>query len=120
MDFFSKIVSIPASKCQELGASIILPRNDQEHEDLFTALQSGQLGQMNGVIALDGTDIANEGVWVDSTGSPLSYFRWHGGEPNGGRGENYLHYWLSHGTWNDLGPGISSVVCMKTVVNGKF
>ena len=40
LDFFSKIVSIPASKCQELGASIILPRNDQEHED--ETLMSGK------------------------------------------------------------------------------
>ena len=111
-------MSIPAFKCQELGSSLILPRNEQEHKDLFPAVQS--LAKHNDVIALDGSDVANEGVWVDSTGSTLSYFRWHAGKPNGGRRENYLHYWLNHGTWNDKGPDISSVVCSKTVVNGEF
>ena len=122
--FLNKIVSIPASKCNELGSSLILPRSEQEDKDLFAALQS--LGQLNEFIALDGNDIANEGMWVDSTGSKLNYFNWSAREPNNLEGrENHLHYWNQgtsrDGQWNDIsGDNISSVVCSKTVVNGKF
>ena len=66
-------------------------------------------------------------MWVDSTGSKLNYFNWAKGEPNDLHGrENHLHYWNHKGPkwdgkWNDIsGDYISSVVCSKTVVNGKF
>ena len=120
-------MSIPASKCQESGSSLILPKNEQEHKDLFAAVQS--LGQLNDVIALDGSDVINEGVWVDSTGSTLSYFNWNPIEPNGGRRENRLHYWLgltnnphrTPGTMNDYTDDIiSTVICSKAVVDRKF
>ena len=117
-------MSIPVSKCQELGASLILPRNEQEHKDLFPAVQS--LAKLNDVIALDGSDVTKEGAWVDSTGHHISYFNWNFIEPNGGRKENRLNYWLgltsnpyrTPGSMNDYTDDIiSTVICSKTVAN---
>lgn len=39
--------------------------------------------------------------WRWSDGSPLDFTHWNGGEPNGGRGENYATLYTS-GYWNDL------------------
>lgn len=60
------------------------------------------------------TDLANEGHWVwKSDGTAISYTHWNGGEPNGGRVENYAMVW-NHGKWNDCGPGYNwNVICEK-------
>ena len=120
-------MSILVSKCHELGSSLILPRNEQEHKDLFPAVQS--LAKLNDVIALDGSDVTKEGAWVDSTGHHISYFNWNFIEPNGGRKENRLNYWLgltsnpyrTPGSMNDYTDDIiATVICSKAVVFGKF
>ena len=62
---------------------------------------------------LDATDEAEEGIWLDSAGNPLTFFAWAPDEPNGSRGENYLHYWVGK-LWNDRGgSGADHVLCQK-------
>ena len=53
--------------CRNEDASLPLPKNDEENQDL------GQLG--GGLI--DAFDFDQDGVWVDSNGHELEYFRSH-------------------------------------------
>jgi len=49
------------------------------------------------------SDAAQEGVWKWVTGEPLEYTNWFKGEPNGGRGENYVDIGFSAPyKWNDV------------------
>ena len=44
---------------------------------------------------IGGTDEGHEGRWVfQHSGTPVTFFKWHSGEPNGGSSFNYLglHY----------------------------
>jgi hypothetical protein len=45
-------------------------------------------------------DLASEGTWVWSDGTPWDYSNWLPGEPNGWTGENCGHFWDGPG-WND-------------------
>ena len=111
-----------ASMCNKLGASLPLPKNQQEQDDLYAALQSFELPKSE--VTLDGSDVVNEGTWVDSTGSNINYVNWNekSREPNGSTRENFLYMVLDwNGKWNDAnGEGISSVVCSKEVLKGMF
>ena len=116
--------------CNELGASLPLPKNQQEQDDLYAALQSSELlTSVTLDVALDGSDVVNEGTWVDSTGSNITYVNWDAPrEPNGSTRENFMDLVLSNwlglewnGKWNDAdGEAIRSVVCSKEVLNGMF
>ena len=107
-----------ASKCDELGASLPLPKNEEENQDLYAAVQT--LGLVSSTrVALDGSDVNNEGEWVDSTGTTIKYFNWWPSEPSGGV-EHYLEYWIDE-RWNDIaGSSLAKVVCWKPEINGKF
>jgi len=54
-----------------------------------TFIQSEGIGPTNGVW-VDGSDAAQEGVWLTSAGDVMSYFGWTGVEPNGGTIENCM------------------------------
>nr|AAL29932.1 lectin 2a [Girardia tigrina] len=50
---------------------------------------------------IDANDIVNEVKWVDADGKELVHKNFHPGEPNGGRGENCGHGYLTvDGLWN--------------------
>nr|AAL29934.1 lectin 2b [Girardia tigrina] len=52
---------------------------------------------------IDANDIVTEGKWVDPDGKELVHKNFHPGEPNGGRGENCGHGYLTiDGLWNDF------------------
>ena len=109
--------------CNELGASLPLPKNQQEQDDLYAALQSSELlTSVTLDVALDGSDVVNEGTWVDSTGSNITYVNWDAPrEPNGSTRENFMDMIFRNGKWNDAdGEAIRSVVCSKEVLNGMF
>ena len=65
---------------------------------------------------LDGTDEAEEGIWVDGAGNNITFFNWRGDQPdNKDDREHYLHYrpgW--GGLWNDHdGGNVDHIVCQK-------
>ena len=80
--------------------------------DLYEYVQS--LGILS--IWLDGTDEAEEGVWLDSAGNNITFFNWRGDQPDNNNGiEHYIHYrpgW--GGVWNDHhGTHTDYVLCQK-------
>jgi len=91
--------------------------NDQEQTLVNNAFGGGWIGL---------NDVANEGAFVWSDGSPVDYTRWRSGEPNnvGEGGEDWGQF--EGGQWNDLGgssqlPGIakySGAVGTVNPVNG--
>ena len=51
---------------------------------------------------IDGTDEAQEGVFVsETTGQELTYFNWRDGEPNGAGVENCVIISAANGEWLD-------------------
>ena len=48
-------------------------------------------GNTNRWVMIDGTDAAQEGIWLDANGSGLQVVTWALGEPNGGTSENCLY-----------------------------
>ena len=98
--------------CEENDSVLPLPDDDQEDMDLYDYVQS--LGILS--IWLDGTDEAEEGIWVDSAGNNITFFNWREDQPdnNGGR-EHYIHYrpgW--GGLWNDHhGENTDYILCQK-------
>ena len=105
------------SMCAKLGASVPLPRNEQEDADLYAAFQSLGLHK----VTLGATDVNKEGLWVDSAGQMLRYTNWYPGEPNNLAG-SYLQYLsVYNGKWDDTGAeNIASVICEKSELNGEF
>ena len=72
------------------------------------------LGRLS--IWLDGTDEAEEGVWLDSAGNNITFFNWRGDQPDNNNGiEHYIHYrpgW--GGFWNDHNEeNVDHIVCQK-------
>lgn len=57
-----------ASVCAQLDAKLPLPRNSAELQDFETIRLSYRTGSLFGFVALDGSDVAQEGVWRDSSG----------------------------------------------------
>ena len=98
--------------CEENDSELPLPDDDHEDMDLYDYVQS--LGILS--IWLDGTDEAEEGIWVDSAGNNITFFNWREDQPdnNGGR-EHYIHYrpgW--GGLWNDHhGENTDYILCQK-------
>ena len=109
------------STCEGLGASLPLPRNEQENTDLNAAFQS--LGAY--IIALGATDVETEGSWVDSNGDRLTYFNWYTDgsvkEPSNNNGEHYMLYMpMVNGKWADRNEkAVVDVVCQKPQLTGK-
>lgn len=85
--------------CAELGGDLVsLPDEATEAAVRGAALD---LWWNNWWIGLD--DLAEEGTFVWTDGTPLDYTRWASGEPNDSNGEDCVHLtaWAG-GAWNDL------------------
>jgi len=61
-------------------------------------------------------DVAVEGTFVWSDGTPVDYLNWQPGEPNGGTSANGVEIW-SIGTWNDAVNSQTRQYIMKQPVN---
>ena len=98
--------------CQMSDAVLPLPLNAQEDTDYYNFLNKINLLSS----WLDGTDEAEEGIWVDGAGNNITFFNWRGDQPdNKDEREHYLHYrpgW--GGLWNDHdGGNVDHIVCQK-------
>ena len=52
----------------------------------------------------DLSDVANEGIFIDSAGNKPSYIGWYPGEPNYSKNneDDYVTFNLANGNWIDL------------------
>ena len=99
------------SMCEALGASLPLPRNEQENKDLYAILDPRGFGR----IAL-GARVNNKGSWVDSNGDPLTYFNDQVVEPNNSNGGGrYSIFWAEQdGKWvASKGGQFVDVICQS-------
>ena len=111
-------MDIAVSKCIEFEAELPLPLKKEENTDLFKVVQSFGLKQA----ALDGNDVAEEGVWRRSNGDLLTYFNWKDSAPSNWQGDqHYLSYNKQEkGEWNDVAATqVGNIICQKEV-NRKF
>ena len=99
------------SVCEGFGASLPLPRNEQENTDLNNIFESLRTY----LVALGATDVETEGSWVDSNGDALTYFNWWN------KPFAYYDYSIFHsGKWSgSSGDRILNVVCQKPDLTGK-
>ena len=77
-----------ASICREIGASLPLPKNDEEKEDF---------SKVGGLI--DATDLDLDGVWEDSYGNEVTYF---GYIPSYSKKDDATHLSGSNRSWRHL------------------
>ncbi|MBI1302850.1 MAG: hypothetical protein GC172_03555 [Phycisphaera sp.] len=76
--------------------------NDQAEQD-FVHGNFGNLGGVDRRIWIGFNDLASEGSWEWTDGSPAKYTNWNGGEPNNSGGvEHYAELLGSNGRWNDI------------------
>ena len=99
--------------CLSRGANLPLPKNDQANIDTYKVVKS--FGETEA--ALDGSDVEEEGKWVQhSTGKKIKWSDWGGNNPNiWADRQHYLWYWKAHpGQWDDLhGSAWAPVICEK-------
>lgn len=84
---------------ENFGANLISIQSSNENTCIINALNSNNF---SGVIWLGFTDIINEGnfIWTDQ--SPVSYSNWAPGEPNNSGGNEDCTQIYPDGLWNDL------------------
>jgi len=71
------------TNCESVGGRLALISSQDE----MNAARSYMQGY-SGRAFIDGTDAAQEGVWLDAEGNAMPYSGWTVSEPNGGSGEN--------------------------------
>ena len=82
------------AQCQADGGDLVSIANQEEYA-FVQSLQS--VGFWLGY-----NDIGHEGRFVWSDGSPNTFQKWGGGEPNDSGGEDCAHTRASSDRWNDL------------------
>lgn len=84
---------------EKLGGYLVVVTSEQENRFVADLARSKKVYQ---AIWIGLSDEAVEGQWQWVNGEPVSFTAWEPGEPNGGRGENYVN--IGHAstyTWND-------------------
>jgi len=69
--------------CESMGGRLALISSQEEMDAARSYMQ-----RFSGRAFIEGTDAAQEGVWVDTAGDEIPYSGWTVNEPNGGSGEN--------------------------------
>ena len=84
-------VTQPTAKanCQAIGGHLALVSSAEELAAVQTFIKSEGLGSRNDVW-VDGSDAAQEGVWLTSDGKVMTYLGWTFKEPNGGQNANCM------------------------------
>ncbi|HYD02478.1 MAG TPA: GC-type dockerin domain-anchored protein [Phycisphaerales bacterium] len=90
------------ARAVELGGHLATVRNDEENLFIFTEVRSAAGGPGFRRLWIGLNDVAEEGTFVWSSGEPVTYTNWGGGEPNNANGtEHYVQIpWFSQ-AWND-------------------
>ncbi|XP_036592413.1 pulmonary surfactant-associated protein D-like [Trichosurus vulpecula] len=81
--------------CSQNGAPLAVPQNARENGALQELAK--QFGKN---IYLGISDERTEGKFQNQNGQTVSYTNWASGEPNGGRKENCVQFYIN-GQWND-------------------
>ncbi len=85
--------------CENIGGYMASITSAEEDKAVFSYIcKEGNFHCM-----LGGSDESSEGHWVWASGEDFSYSNWGSGEPNNANNEDYIHYNLSSGEWNDIG-----------------
>ncbi|MEL6572287.1 MAG: PQQ-dependent sugar dehydrogenase [Pseudomonadota bacterium] len=91
-------------EAEALGGTLV--RIDSQAEQDFILETFWQ----NRAIAMDATDLASEGVWVNSDGEEIGFSNWRPGEPNNARGiQDYAWIVSEDGRWDDQWEGQSNI-----------
>ena len=69
--------------CESIGGRLALISSQEEMDAARSYMQN-----FSGRAFIEGTDAAQEGVWIDAAGNEMPYSGWTVNEPNGGSGEN--------------------------------
>ena len=102
--------------CQQNNATLPLPKNDVEDNQLTNFMKKHSLYGM----ALDGSDKDKEGHWVDSHDKPIGYTNWDKGQPD--NKISYVFFTLpqnflskkSNGKWDDSEKTHKThIICVK-------
>ena len=102
---FKKVGVFTATKarlaCQEVDASLPVPRNEQQNADYRSAFDK-VLGTKDSYVWLGIDDKAVEGEFVDEQGQKVTPVKWAKRQPdNWAHKEHYVHM-KSGGEWNDI------------------
>ena len=77
------------ANCLAIGGRLALVSSAEDLAAVQAFIQSEGLGITNGTW-VDGSDAAQEGVWLTSAGDIMNFLGWTGVEPNGGIYENCM------------------------------
>ena len=84
---------------EKLGGYLVVVTSEEENQFVSDLVRSKNMYQ---AFWIGLTDEAEEGRWKWVNGEPFEYSSWESGEPNGGRGENYVNMGHVNPTkWND-------------------
>jgi len=87
------------ANCHAIGGHLALVSSAEELVAVQIFFKSEELGSRNEVL-VDGTDAAQEGVWLTYAGKVMTYLGWTGGEPNNGRDGNCMML-LGEEVWDE-------------------
>lgn len=83
-----------------MGGHLATVRSAEENEFLRASVLGFDGADRRGWIGLN--DVGNEGVFTWTSGAPVAFTNWNGGEPNNSNGtEHYAEMFGSNGEWND-------------------
>ena len=110
--------------CSEDGASLPLPRSDQENADLFDffVTERAKLSKSDQLdnLALDLSYFKKTGTFLSSTGEKPVFTKWGTGEP--GNNINTFVAMSNNKTWRGYGPNffVATICQQKICVQGSF
>lgn len=85
---------------EKLGGYLVVVTSEEENQFVSDLVRAKNIYQ---AFWIGLTDETEEGRWKWVNGEPLEYSSWESGEPNGGRGENYVNMGHVNPTkWNDV------------------
>ena len=88
------------ANCLNIGGHLALVSSAEDLAAVQTFIKSQGLGGWNGVW-VDGSDAAQEGVWLTSAGKVMRYLGWTSGQPNEGTYANCMML-VGNEVWDEI------------------